>query len=367
METNLFTRSRARARGKVLWAGLLRVSGVLNLAKRWVERRGVVVLTFHRVLEGQELRQTASLPGMVVKGQTFDEFLKYVSERCESADLVKPPDWAPNARLKLAITFDDGWSDNKRVAFPIARKHRVPMTIFIVPEKMGSALPFWPERAATILEHELAATDRTPAAKYIERTIETLKGLSLQERNQRVGALTTTHSAPEPMGDVDRTMTWLDVSELDSQGVRFGSHTSTHEILTILPLEQAAEEISGSRSRIEQALGKPCEMFSYPNGDSSPEVRDLVQRAGYRLAFLNQDPGVWTRDCDPYLIPRVNVCEYHLVDANGRFSPLIFDYAVIWNAAKGLIRQRWRKNLSKLRRKLESWIGARSHQQKQIS
>jgi len=68
----------------------------------------------------------------------------------------------------------------------------------------------------------------------------------------------------------------------------------------------------------------------------------MVAAAGYKFAFLNQDPGVWTRDCDPLLIPRVNVCEYHLVDAKGDLSPLIFDYAVVWNAAKGLLAQMWR-------------------------
>jgi peptidoglycan/xylan/chitin deacetylase (PgdA/CDA1 family) len=143
-------------------------------------------------------------------------------------------------------------------------------------------------------------------------------------------------------------MTWEQVRKLDDQGVRFGSHTSTHEILTVIPLAQAEAEIAGSRKRIEQKLGKPCLLFSYPNGDCSDNVRKLVQGAGYEFAFLNQAPGVWTRDCDPYLVPRVNICEYHLVDARGRFSPLIFDYAVVWNAAKGLMMQRWQSWLRDL-------------------
>ena len=76
-----------------------------------------------------------------------------------------------------------------------------------------------------------------------------------------------------------------------------------------------------------------------------------MQEAGYRYAFLNQDPGVWTRECDPYRVPRVNVCEYHLVDTRGSFSPLIFDYAVVWNAAKGLMAKPWADYMHNLRRK----------------
>jgi peptidoglycan/xylan/chitin deacetylase (PgdA/CDA1 family) len=342
MPNSLFTRSTTRARGKLLWAGMLRLLGVLPLAKRWVQRRGMIVLTFHRVLADDELRNTASLPGMIVREKTFDDFLRYAAQNYQFADLAHEPDWSRSPKLKLAVTFDDGWCDSATNTAPIARKHSVPLLIFIVPEKMGTTLPFWPERAATVLEQRLAGA-RREGANYIERTIEDLKELPVEERNHRVGQLVAEHAVSEATPEVDRTMTWEQAMELDRQGVRLGSHSSTHEILAAIPLTQAQQEIVGSRERIERELMKPCEFFSYPNGDCSIEVRDLAERAGYRLAFLNRDPGVWTRDCDPYLIPRVNVCEYHLVNAKGEFSPLIFEYAVIWKAAKGLMRESWKK------------------------
>jgi peptidoglycan/xylan/chitin deacetylase (PgdA/CDA1 family) len=367
MGTSLLTRSTARARGKMLWAGALRATGILYLAKRWVRRRGMIVLTFHRVLEEDGLQQTASLAGMVVRRRTFADFLGYAAEKCEFADLAHEPEWTPNSRLKLAITFDDGWSDNASVAFPVASAFEAPMLIFIVPDKMGTALPFWPERAATILQRTLASTGRKAEAAYIEQTIENLKGLPAMERNQRIGQLVAERSAPESIPEVDRTMTWEQTRELDRLGVRFGSHTSTHEILTSVPLDEAKQEISASRARIEQQLNKPCRLFSYPNGDSSAELRNLVESAGYKLAFLNQSPGVWTHDCDPYQIPRVNVSEFHLVNADGDFSPLTFDYAVVWSAAKGLMRESWRKRFSKLRRKWNSWFGGVFHKNQTLT
>jgi peptidoglycan/xylan/chitin deacetylase (PgdA/CDA1 family) len=299
---------------------------------------------------------------MVVREQTFSDFLQFATGKCELIDISQSPDWQPGNRMKLAVTFDDGWWDNATVADPIARKHQVPMAIFIVPKKIGAALPFWPERAASVLEQGPALTGRKEDANYIERTIENLKGLPAEERNQRVGHLAAEYSAPESFPDVDRTMTWEQVSQLDHHGVIFGSHTSTHEILTSIPLAQAEEEIAGSRRHIERELGKSCWLFSYPNGDCSDEVRKLVQRAGYRFAFLNQDPGVWMRHGDPYLIPRVNVCEYHLVDARGKFSPLIFDYAVVWNAAKGLMKQTLAHWFSRVRGKSKSWPGTLADQ-----
>lgn len=312
-----------------------------------MQRHGAIVLTFHRVLTDSEVRQTASLPGMIVRSSTFAGFLKYASQTAEFLDLSRDPEWKSRGKLKLAVTFDDGWSDNATAAYPAARQYRAPIAIFIVPEKTGTALPFWPERTAAAMDRH-AADSSARDVLYIERAIEALKELPASERELRVGQMAGMPGALQSIGamqavtSIDRTMTWQQIQELHSGGVTFGSHTSTHEILTTIPVAQAEKEIISSRELIQEKLKVPCSLFSYPNGDYSAQVRGLVAAAGYKFAFLNQAPGVWTRDCDPLLIPRVNVCEYHLVDAKGNFSPLIFNYAVVWNAAKGLLAQRWR-------------------------
>lgn len=336
-----FTRSALRAQGKTLWASLLRASGMLHLARKWVQRNGAIVLTFHRILTDSEAQQTASLPGMIVRSSTFAGFLKYASQTSEFIDLSRGPEWKSNGKLKLAVTFDDGWFDNATAAYPSARQYHAPIAIFIVPEKTGTTLPFWPERTAAALDRPAADGSGLDAVS-IERAIEALKELPAIEREHRIGQMTAASAARQAVALVDRTMTWQQIHELQSGGVTFGSHTSTHEILTTISTDQAGKEIFSSRRLIQEKLRVPCTLFSYPNGDYSMPVRGLVAAAGYKFAFLNQDPGVWTRDCDPFLIPRVNVCEYHLVDAKGDFSPLIFDYAVVWSAAKGLLAQMWR-------------------------
>jgi peptidoglycan/xylan/chitin deacetylase (PgdA/CDA1 family) len=357
-----FTRPALRAQGKAFWASLLCVSGLLYLAKKWVRRSGAIVLTFHRVLTDSELQQTASLPGMIVRSGTFSGFLKYASEACEFIDPALEPEWKPSGKLKLAVTFDDGWSDNATGAYPLACQYGAPMVIFIVPKKTGTELPFWPERTAAALDHGLAANGSGHNSSYIEQAIEELKELPAKERERRIGQMTATPGALRSSASVDRTMTWEQIAELHAGGVRFGSHTSTHEILTVIPTAQAEEEIALSRGLIEQKLNAPCSLFSYPNGDCSDPVRGLVAGAGYKFAFLNQDPGVWTRGCDPFLIPRVNVCEYHLVDSKGDFSSLIFDYAVVWSAAKGLLAQSWTTYRRKLQGRWHTWVTKLSRQ-----
>ncbi|MCU1254440.1 MAG: polysaccharide deacetylase, partial [Candidatus Angelobacter sp.] len=296
------------------------------------------------------LQQTASLGGMIVRKSTFDGFLKYAAEACEFANLAQEPEWKAGDKLKLAVTFDDGWSDNAIAAYPIACQYHVPIAIFIVPDRAGTPLPFWPERTAAALDGSQSADGLQHSATSIERAIEELKELPVTERERRIGQMTASGGVLKSSAEVDRTMTWEQIAELHAGGVTFGSHTSTHEILTTIPAARAEQEIVLSREAIQQKLQASCPLFSYPNGNYSRQVRDMVEDAGYKLAFLNQEPGVWTRDCDPFLIPRVNVCEYHLVGSNGDFSPLVFDYAVVWSAAKGLLSQLLSKRLRKFQR-----------------
>jgi peptidoglycan/xylan/chitin deacetylase (PgdA/CDA1 family) len=217
-----------------------------------------------------------------------------------------------------------------------------------VPERTGTALPFWPERTAAALDRIPSANGRRTVS--IKKAIEALKTLPAMERESRISQIIAATGAVEPSTAVDKTMSWAQIAELYAHGVTFGSHTSTHEILTTLSAADAEREIACSREAIQQKLGCSCELFSYPNGDCSKPVRALVAQAGYKFAFLN-DPGVWTRDCDPFLIPRVNVCEYHLVNAKGEFSPLIFDYAVVWSAAKGLLSHILSNGLKKFQKR----------------
>jgi peptidoglycan/xylan/chitin deacetylase (PgdA/CDA1 family) len=101
-------------------------------------------------------------------------------------------------------------------------------------------------------------------------------------------------------------MPWASVQALAHAGAAFGSHTQAHQILTSIPFHDVQSELGDSRQALQSRLSKPCHLFAYPNGNCSQEVRVLVAQAGYQLAFTVEE-GVWTRDADPLLIPRLNI------------------------------------------------------------
>jgi len=324
-----------RSLARFAWIYALWLSGVLWFCKRSLRRRGAaVVLTFHRVLDDGEFAASSSLPGILVRRGTFEDFLEWASRHCEILDLAQgAPDWSrPASRPRIALTFDDGWLDNHRFAAPAAARFGASMTIFICPGLTGQRYPFWPERVTRLLRG-----GRGPEGDSLEATIEELKRMDPDTRRAWIDHLEQSsgreaaRAAEEPSNG---TMDWREVRDLEERGVRFGSHTMNHVILTQVPASCAEQELRESRVAIEGKLGAACGMFAYPNGNCDAEVKQAVAKSDYRLAFTTR-PGEWLPQTDPLLIPRMNVSEKHLAGPHGRFSPAVFEYTVFWKASRG--------------------------------
>jgi peptidoglycan/xylan/chitin deacetylase (PgdA/CDA1 family) len=333
-----------------LWINLLAASGCLWWLKRKLRAEGsVVALVLHRVMRDRDYAQTCSQPEILVREQTFRELAAYVAREYQAVDLHDALAGAPSQKLKIVFTFDDGWWDNYAVLLPIAQEHNIPLTIFICPELVGKSTPFWPERVIGYLH----ASRPDAGARGIDAMIESLKKLAPQDREQQLARLEKEANRSGAKAEVtaadsakiDRTLSWQEIQQMDRAGVRFGSHTRSHEILTAVSDETARQQVEGTDAAIAQVLGKACTAFSYPNGNWSAAARSIVADAGFKLA-VTADRQIWTADCDPLAIPRSNVYEEDLVGLSGRFSPAMFEYATIWKA--------WRRSKLNARRQPEA-------------
>jgi peptidoglycan/xylan/chitin deacetylase (PgdA/CDA1 family) len=330
-------RSSRQVRGllRFLWAHMLAVSGCLGWAKRRLrEQHAVIVLMFHRVLDGAARSHTHSQAAIVISEETFSKLVEYAMREFAPASLEKVQGRKVTGRLPLVFTFDDGWSDTYAVAFPIIRSFNVPCTVFVCPGLLDRKAPFWPERAVALL------ANKRPAATSVQinATIERMKRMQATECERYLAELAGYSTPPDeshPSWEVDSTMSWRQIAEMHQAGVHFGSHTFTHQILTSVTTETAVEELGTSKAALEQALTKTCDMFAYPNGNSSADTRRIVADTGFRLA-VTTEKGAWTPEGDPLAIPRINVCEENVVGPWGGFSPAVFEYATVWKAWRAL-------------------------------
>jgi len=121
-------------------------------------------------------------------------------------------------------------------------------------------------------------------------------------------------------------MDWDMLIEMQRAGIKIGSHTRSHALLTNESADKIKEEVQSSRLMLEQKLKADIAHFAYPDGRFDALAVRAVAGAGYRFAYT----ACLHRDSDhPSLtIPRRLLWENSCLDAFGQFSPAVMDCQV---------------------------------------
>jgi len=147
-------------------------------------------------------------------------------------------------RNKVVITFDDGYKNNFKYAYPVLKKFGFPATIFIITDYVGNE---------------------------------------------------------------ERFLNWDDVKVMSKNNIFFGGHTKSHFYLGSLEDDKIAwEQIAGSKKAIEQQIGLPAEYFCYPGGGFNKRIKEIVKEAGYKGACTT-NRGFSKFNTDVYELKRVKV------------------------------------------------------------
>lgn len=116
-------------------------------------------------------------------------------------------------------------------------------------------------------------------------------------------------------------LNWQELVVLQNDGLEIGNHSASHAyLLDRLSSEndedwiaRIAEEFRISQQSFIDYLGVLPKLFAYPYGEFSPELANLVERAGFTAAF-GQQSGVVDSGQDYFSLPRFS--------ASGDYSSL---------------------------------------------
>lgn len=280
---------------------------------RWRHRGKVVVLMYHRVLTTQEVSHQSVQPGMYVLDSVFAQHMAFLKEHFtllslqQLLDLWQSGTWNAHARY-CVVTFDDGWLDNYRHAYPVLKKLGIPATIFLPTDYVGTNQWFWPDQLAFIFK-VLTGQEVTPEvakdvgkvfAKYLDedghsflealerkedvtdRIIEQCKRLPMERINGLVATLADRLGVSLPQERV--IVNWDEVREMSKGGVSFGSHSCSHRILTTITTDDVSVELIRSRQVLLEQDVNYVPVFCYPNGNSDETIQRQVQACGYEAA-----------------------------------------------------------------------------------
>jgi peptidoglycan/xylan/chitin deacetylase (PgdA/CDA1 family) len=344
---------------KTLLVTLARLTGVLR-ACAWINRRRLTILTYHGVLPRTN-RCDPYLLRNVVDCDAFEWQMRYVATRCHVLSLSEAcrrlAGGAPLPARAVVVTFDDGFRNNGTEAFPILRKYRVPATVFLTADYIGSVgRQLWTERVAWLVscasgaplqvaigETGFALETRTAAEREgsARTLLAALKSVPIEARERIVSALESELGASVATPDRDRYefLDWAEVRRMAAAGIEFGSHTVHHPILSSLDDDERWREVVESKRIIEEQLGQPCVLFSYPNGSAADfDARDErnLQRAGYACA-LSQIPGFNDGSTDRYALRRINIGRGH---TNALFVAQLAGFWPVIERLGALVRRR---------------------------
>ncbi|MEZ6096476.1 MAG: polysaccharide deacetylase family protein [Pirellulaceae bacterium] len=216
----------------------------------WMKRKGklpVAALFYHRV-------SNDVCNDWTISPQDFERQIEWLSSRFDIVTLQECQRRLrsmTNRRPTLAITFDDGYSDNCQWAIPYLLERRIPFTYFVTVDNIVEQKPF---------PHDVQNGRPLPV-----NTMEEIYGLF-------------------------------------KAGVEIGGHTRTHANMgAIDDLDQIESEVFDSINELESYLGSKIRYFAFPFGqieNLNAQVFRMAKERGLEgvcsayggFNFSNEDP-----------------------------------------------------------------------------
>ncbi|WP_445146892.1 polysaccharide deacetylase family protein [Dyella sp. Tek66A03] len=202
----------------------------------------------------------------------------------------------------VVVTFDDGYDDNYRNAFPILRELGVPATFFVSTGHIDSGRPYaydWlvhmilVSDARQMVLPELGVDVALSSDRHARRLVATdvlcrMKELGALEQTTMIQRLEQEWQMPSDTAPPDcRPMSWEQLREMHAAGFEIGSHGVHHWMLSKLPLAELESEVRDSKAALERELGSVPLLMSYPVGSTrayDDRVIAITRDAGFQLA-----------------------------------------------------------------------------------
>ena len=213
-----------------------------------------IVLLYHSVGDSPWAVRTAQ----------FGTQIEWLSEVAQIVSLAELMTDAPDAPLRVAVTFDDGYASLYRVVRPIARAARLRPAVFLNTGFVG--------------------------------------GSSRRKSEPRSG-----HYPQEEF------LLWNEVEQLLADGWTIGSHGVTHLDFTRADDDVVRAQLRQSKAVLERNVSVPCNYFAYTWGRNSRHLQELVTEAGYLYAFAGVHAAVGAH-YNPMAVPRINVSQEYSFD-----------------------------------------------------
>lgn len=287
---------------------------------------GLTILLFHGVIE-QQTHPVRNYLGKHLEVCHFDAMLRKLLEYGKPMSLnevnVYREAGEPFPSRSFAVTFDDGFENNHRIAAPILKALGIPATFFVTTAFVDQNLMSWIDRIEHAVENANREDLRLPWLKTPARiastagkiaALEVIRARVKSDRKIDIDALIATvfeqvnvDSCNQGDGPLDLKMSWDQIRDLSRDPLfAIGGHGHSHAILSFLDDAQLAVELDTSLKAFAEQ-GITISDYAYPEGQShcySEQVIEALRQRGVRSA-LTAISGVNTIQTNAFELYRV--------------------------------------------------------------
>ena len=230
-------------------------------------------------------------------------------------------------RRFVCLTFDDGYKDFLRWAYPVLRKYKLPFAMYIAtsfPDRLGEL--WWVALEAVIAQNSRIGMVVNGDDRYFECATVSQKRELYDEIYRYLRSMKTEEEVRRVVRDLcacyrvdiaafcrELCMDWAEIVDLAADPLcTIGAHTVNHMMLRKVPSDATVRaEMEMSRAVLEAALGKRPEHLAYPVGDptsAGPREFRIAAELGFKTAVTTR-PGVLFKAHRDYLtaLPRISV------------------------------------------------------------
>ncbi|WP_224249198.1 polysaccharide deacetylase family protein [Hyalangium gracile] len=305
--------------------------------------RRILIVSYHRVVGDFTGELQRSIPGLLISQETFRRHLEEANqagyEFASIGDAVDVMAGRKVAKRDLCvITFDDGYRDVYRYAYPLLKEMGIPAIVYLPTSFIGTERRFNHDRLFHLVRIAKKKKLRPyfcalppPAIELLEPVLAEKKTLSaalddfigehsasvllevIESLEQELGG---GKGLMPPQGDI---MDWDEVRRMARDGFEFGAHTLGHTVLTLEPPNVVEREILESKLAIEREVNIQVKDFAYCNGWYSDEIIRVLAAHGFRSGVTTED--VPNRiGGDPFTLKRKVMWENFSIGMLGDYS-----------------------------------------------
>lgn len=313
---------------------LAKILGSFNITSIYISKKSIsnyLILMYHRIIQNKET-EPGIQEGMYVESETFKMHIWFLKQYFKIIPLSEIYLYKNNRSFIknypiCVITFDDGWYDFYKFAYPILVAQGIPATVFLPTKYIGTENRFWTDQVSNIFvqrnNQNIFLNKKTISKNIvinkllslegktnykIESAISILKRYRVEEVMDILAELKNIWCIDEIISE-RAFLNWKEISKMAESGlITFGSHTNNHKILTYLNHDDIFQELIESKSRLlsEGVVNKSFIPFCYPNGNYDNVVIKIVEEAGYSVA-VTTDRGWNNANTPRFTLKRVGI------------------------------------------------------------